>query len=109
MKKYLGLTIANSIFPPTCVIKKEQANIDEIKNSLNEIIICINVAYKWVLEAFVKKFKISLTVPQNNPQPSLTQGDTIYVLSVKGLSEKGEYTEEEINKATFELFKYTVE
>ena len=115
MTVYFGFAIADSMFPASCLINKRQATPEEIRiDSIaygKDFVPCLNPSHKATIDAMEARFGIHVPIPDNPPRVALQKGDSIYVMSVRGLprlTDRHEYTEQEIAKAEFVFSLYHV-
>ena len=109
--EYFGFAVADSMFPAECNIKKEA--FDPYLGSLNieSAVSCCNPSHAATIAAANSRFGLELQIPEKPPQVSLNSGDSIIVMGVRGLprlTDRHEYTEEEIQGASFVFSRYTV-
>lgn len=112
---FLGFAVADSMFGSSATIKKESLSIEAIKELINNngsVNSCCNPSHVATLDALKARYGCVVPVPEKAPQVSLKVGDSVVVLSVRGLprldASRHEYTSEEIEKASFAFSKYTV-
>ena len=58
------------------------------------------------------RYGISVEIPESPPRVTLREGDSLLVMGVRGLprlTDRHEYTDEEIASASFEFVLYSVE
>ena len=122
MKIYVGLAIADSMFPESCQVERRVCPPPLVMKLLgpteegdtSEVINCCNVSHQATLQALKERYGIDLssTIPPSPPKVSLQSGDVLLVLSVRGLArltDRREYTSEEIALAHFSFGMWTVE
>lgn len=110
-KTFFGFALANSMFGGDCTIKREMMGVEEVKAMEQELIPCLNPSHQATIDAMRQRFGIEVPIPEVAPQVSLGVDDAVIVMGVRGLprlTDRHEYTDEEIAKATFEFVKYTV-
>lgn len=111
MKTYFGFAIADSMFPENCLLRKETFKGIVPKAEIESAISCVNVSHQATIEALRNRFGIQVVVPIMPPKVSLDYGDQFIVMSVRGLprlTDRHEYTQQEIDQATFNFSIYTV-
>lgn len=111
MKKFFGFALSSSMFDGNCVIKREMLKIEEVKEVEKELISCLNPSHKATIDAMKEKYGINVPIPEVAPKVSLMIGDSLIVMGVRGLprlTDRHEYTSDEISAATFEFVKYTL-
>lgn len=110
-KSYFGFAIADSMFPGNCNISRRELSLDTVKAALWGTISCCNPSHQATIDAMKKRFGIDMPIPEIPPLVRLKPGDSMIVMGVRGLprlTDRHEYTEEEIAAATFVFSKYTV-
>lgn len=112
MKSYFGFAIADSMFPAECRISKRQLTVEMVKIGIaNGAIPCLNPSHTATIAAMRERFGIVVTIPEKAPLVNLQAGDSVIVLSVRGLPRlegRHEYTQEEVTGATFSFSEYLV-
>ena len=112
MKKFFGFALADSMFSGDCVIRRKALTPEEVKAMAGELIPCLNPSHTATIDAMRTRFGIDIAIPETPPRVSVGPGDTVIVMGVRGLprlTDRHEYTAEEIAKATFSFSAYTVE
>ena len=114
-KVFFGFTLADSMFSGNCDISRRQLTVDEAKIQVEQgVEPCLNPSHKATIDAMRTRFGIDVPIPENPPQVSVSVGDAIIVIIVMGirglqrLTDRHEYTVEEIALATFTLAMYAV-
>ena len=112
MKTFFGFAIADSMFAGDCVIKRRVVSVEEAKVLVKQgLEPCINPSHAATIAAMRSRFGINVPIPETPPRVELADGDSILVLSVRGLprlTDRHEYTAEEVAKATFSFAVYVV-
>lgn len=113
MKTYFGFAVADSMFPGNCSVTRQSLSIEEAKEKIEAgIIPCLNPLHQATITAAQKRFGIVVEIPEKAPQVALEPGDSVIVMSVRGLprlqENRHEYTEEEIASASFTFGIWTV-
>jgi len=112
VKVFFGFALADSMFVGDCDIRRCQLSIDEAKARIEQgVELCLNPSHKATIEAMRSRFGIDMPIPETPAQVSLGAGDSLVVMGVRGLprlTDRHEYTPEEIAKATFSFAEYTV-
>ena len=78
----------------------------------SNIVSCCNPSHKATLQALKEKFGIEVSVPSTPPRVTLGMGDCLYVFQVSGLprlTDRHEYTAQEIENAKFSFMSVAVE
>lgn len=111
-KVFFGFALADSMFDGDVTVKRRQIDVDEVKAAIAEgIVPCLNPSHVATIGAMQRRFDIDVAIPATPPQVKLGVGDELVVMGVRGLprlTDRHEYTEEEIAQATFSFSRYTV-
>jgi hypothetical protein len=109
--RYFGFAIADSMFPGVgCLIRKTPILMLE-RDILEGVVPVINPSHTATIKAMRVKYGFDVPIPETPPQVTLFPGDSIIVMGVRGLprlTDRHEYTEEEVAKATFAFSLYEV-
>jgi hypothetical protein len=109
--KFFGFALADSMFKGDCAIQRKALTADEVKAMAGELTPCLNPSHQATIDAMRSRFGIDVAIPETPPRVSLGVGDSVVVMGVRGLprlTDRHEYTEEEIAAATFTFSVYTV-
>jgi hypothetical protein len=113
MKPFFGFAIADSMFGGDVTIVRKVLSVEEAKAEIAEgVVSALNPSHKPTIDAMQARFGINIEIPAKAPMVSLKNGDSLILMSVRGLPRlegRHEYTEDEIAKATFAFSKYTVQ
>lgn len=114
-KRYFGFAISDSMFSGAgdafivrTPLKPYVVRAMAVEGALMP---CLNPSHKATIEAMKRRFGIEVEIPETPPKVSLGVGDAIVVMQVNGLprlTDRHEYTEEEIAHATFTFAQYQV-
>lgn len=117
-KFYVSFALADSMFNGKySTIERQQINEDLAKNLINSakndgtFTPCFNPSHVATLEAIEARFSIHLGHLDKPPVVQLNEGDILLVIGVRGLprlTDRHEYTSDEIAKATFNFTVYNV-
>lgn len=112
-KVYFGLAMSDSMFPSDCLVKREPLTLEALKALLVEgnVEVCLNSSHAATITAMEVKYGITVAVPAAPPKVALSKGDKLALFSVRGLprlTDRHEYTEEEIASSTFVFGLWTV-
>ena len=110
--KYFGFALADSMFASVTEIHRQALSPEEVKAMENELSSCCNPSHQATINAMHDRFGINVPIPETPPRVVLEPGDSIIVMGVRGLprlTDRHEYTEEEIAAATFSFSLYTTE
>ena len=122
-KVFFGFAISDSMFPAEpqedgWFIYRRTIGLDEVMRWFargqenNSFVCCCNPSHKATIAAMTARFGLEVSIPEKPPVVSLNPGDTLIVMSVRGLprlTDRHEYTFEEINKATFSFGQWSVD
>lgn len=109
--KYFGFALADSMFAGNCTIERKALTAEEVKAMAGEFTPCLNPSHKATIDAMRARFGIDVEIPAQPPRVSVGVGDSVVVMGVRGLprlTDRHEYTEEEIASATFSFSEYKV-
>ena len=114
-KTYFGFALADGMFAGVgeCTITRRPMEVSEVREMAEAGVFtpCLNPSHKATIDAMHQRFGIYVPIPERAPFASLTRGDSVVVMGVRGLprlTDRHEYTEEEIASATFSFSVYTV-
>ena len=114
MKTYFGFAVADSMFPHSaeCTIRRRELDADTVRAIVADgVIPCMNPSHKATIDAMRTRFGIDVSIPETPPRVELQDGDQIIVLGVRGLprlTDRHEYTAEEIEGAEFRFSEYRI-
>lgn len=110
-KKFFGFALADSMFQGDCNIERKVLTVDQVRAMAGEFTPCLNPSHKPTIDAMRSRFGIEVDIPETPPRVSLEPGDSVVVMGVRGLprlTDRHEYTEEEIAQAAFSFSEYIV-
>jgi hypothetical protein len=108
---WFDFAIADSMFPSSCAIQKLALNTEEAKAYIASAKPCLNPSHQATINALTSRFGLDVEIPSVPPKVTLETGDAIVVMGVRGLprlTDRHEYTAEEIAGASFEFALYEV-
>ena len=110
---FFGFALADSMFAGNCEISRSILTVDQVRQMVisKELTPCLNPSHIATITAMRRRYGIVITIPDTPPKVVLGVGDSVVVMGVRGLprlTDRHEYTEEEIASATFSFSKYTV-
>lgn len=110
---YFGFALADSMFSGDCNISRKNLTVEVVKEMVSQgVVPCLNPSHEATIKAMRTRFGIDVPIPEKPPQVNLGTGDSVVVMGVRGLprlTDRHEYTEEEVAKATFTFSVYTVQ
>lgn len=111
-KIFFGFALADSMFNGDCSIARRTLSADEAKEVIaTGVESCCNPSHQATIDAMRSRFGIEVKIPEAPPRVSLAVGDSVIVMGVRGLprlTDRHEYTSDEIAQATFGFSMYTV-
>ena len=111
-RRYFGFALADSMFANITEIHRQALSPEEVKMMEKELCSCCNPSHKATINAMHDRFGIDVPIPEVPPRVILNPGDSVIVMGVRGLprlTDRHEYTEEEIASAAFSFSLYTAE
>ena len=115
MKTYFGFAVADSMFPYSaeCTIRRRELDADTVRRVVANggVISCLNPSHRATIHAMRTRFGIEVPIPETPPRVELDCGDVLIVASVRGLprlTDRHEYTAEEIAGAEFRFSEYRI-
>ena len=113
MKTYFGFAVADGMFPSNCTVSRRPLSVSEVNDIVAAgIESCCNPSHAATIAAMKGRFGLEVAIPEKAPMVALASGDSVVVMSVRGLprldDKRHEYTAEEISKAAFAFGLWTV-
>lgn len=112
-KTFFGFALADSMFNGSVVISRYALDTNQVAMKIAQgIISCCNPSHLATIMAMREKYGFRIEIPETPPRVDLHQGDSVIVMGVRGLprlTDRHEYTNEEIASATFQFSIYKVE
>ena len=112
---FFGFAVADSMFAAlgACTIMRKPLTADTVREMAAQgaLTPCLNPSHTATISAMRQRFDIDIDIPERPPQVALHSGDSVIVMSVRGLprlTDRHEYTPEEVATATFEFAMYSV-
>ena len=110
MAIFFGFALADSMFSDG-LITRRTLSIDEVKTLVTAgVVSCCNPSHQATITAMQSRFNLEVAIPATPPRVSLQDGDSVIVMGVRGLprlTDRHEYTDEEVAGATFVFSLYT--
>lgn len=114
-KTYFGFALADSMFASDKIvtIKKCPLTAEEARERVNagDVIPALNPSHAATIAAMRARYGIEIAIPEKPPRVALESGDLLIIMGVRGLprlTDRREYTAEEIEEATFAFSMYSV-
>ncbi len=112
MKRFFGFAMGDSMFAGNVGITRREVSVEEVKALVAQgVESCCNLSHAATIAAMRSRFGIDVLIPETPPRVTLGPGDSVVIMGVRGLprlTDRHEYVEEEIAKATFSFAEYTV-
>ena len=113
MKTYFGFAVADSMFPHSaeCTILRRELDVEAAREMIAGAIPCLNPSHQATIAAMRERFGIDVAIPETPPRVELQDGDRMIVMGVRGLprlTDRHEYTAEEIEGAEFRFSEYRI-
>ena len=110
--KFFGFALADSMFSGDCTISRRELTADEAVELVQQgVLPCLNPSHEATIRAMEARFGIVVPIPETPPRVVLGPNDSVLVMGVRGLprlTDRHEYSEEEVASATFSFALYTV-
>lgn len=113
MKKFFGFALADGMFSTDCTVCRKSLTAEQVRRLADEggLTPCLNPSHRATIVAMRQRFGIDVPIPEAPPKVELGYGDSLIVMGVRGLprlTDRHEYSEEEIASASFSFSEYTV-
>lgn len=112
MTTFFGFAIADSMFSGTITLARRELAMYEVKQVIEQgVEPCLNPSHQATIDAAYKRYGIEVQIPEAPPRVVLNVGDRLLVMGVCGLprlTDRHEYTAEEIEGASFQFALYSV-
>lgn len=112
MTRFFGFALADSMFVGDCSITRRVIDVNEVKILVERgVESCLNPSHVATIEAMKSRYGIGVWIPAVPPRVALKSGDSVIIMGVRGLprlTDRHEYTEDEVASATFNFAVYTV-
>lgn len=113
MNNYVGFAFSDSMIPDNLNAYFSSISVEEMKEFINteEYISVCNPSHQATIVALKEKFDISINIPGRAPKVLLKKGDILYILKPNGiprLEGRNEYTQKEVDNATFVFRKVII-
>lgn len=111
-KTYFGFALADSMFVGDCNIERRVLSVQEVAMAVAQgVVSCCNPSHEATIHAMRSRFGLSVDIPGAPPRVALHPGDAVIVMGVRGLprlTDRHEYTVEEVAQASFQFSEYRV-
>ena len=112
MKIFFGFALADSMFAGNCTITRRVLDAEKVKGLVAQgVESCCNPSHKATIDAMRARFGIDVSIPETPPRVELRCDDSVVIMGVRGLprlTDRHEYTAEEIAQASFSFAMYIV-
>ncbi|MBR3164287.1 hypothetical protein IKF15_03240 [Candidatus Saccharibacteria bacterium] len=113
IRYFFGFALADSMFAGDVIIERKEVTPEAVRAMAETGVLnpCINPSHAATIAAMRDRFGIDIPIPEAPPKVELRVGDTLIVMGVRGLprlTDRHEYTEEEVASATFSFAEYRV-
>lgn len=114
-KTFFGFALADSMFAGVgaCTITRRPLSVEQVAAKVADgVVSCCNPSHTATIDVMSSRFGLHVEIPETPPRATLARYDSVIVMGVRGLprlTDRHEYTTEEVAKATFEFSEYTVE
>lgn len=112
MNTYFGFALADSMFVGNVIISRMVISPEQAREIVSVgIISCLNPSHEATIRAMRSRYGIDVEIPEKPIQVQLNLLDSMIVMGVRGLprlTNRHEYSQDEIDKATFTFSIYTV-
>ena len=112
---FFGFALADSMFTTAgnCCIKRTELTPEQVREMARDGALkpCLNPSHAATIAAMRGRYGIDIAIPDSPPKVALNPGDAVVVMGVRGLprlTDRHEYSEEEIAAATFSFSRYDV-
>lgn len=113
MTVFFGFALADSMFSGDRMIARKQLTAEEAVTVVQDgVTPILNPSHAATIAAMRSRYGIDVEIPEKPPMAALGVGDSVVVMGVRGLprlTDRHEYTSEEVAQATFSFSIYTVE
>jgi len=114
MTIFFGFALADSMFAGDVMISRKTLTAEAVKTLADngELVPCLNPSHGATIAAMRSRFGIDVSIPETPPQVTLAPSDSLIVMGVRGLprlTDRHEYSQEEIDNASFTFSLYKVE
>lgn len=112
MTVFFGFALADSMFNGDVTITRRVLNEQDVRGLVAEgVESCCNPSHVATIDAMRQRYGLEVGIPETPPRVSLKSGDAVVVMGVRGLprlTDRHEYTSEEVASASFTFSLYTV-
>ncbi len=111
-KTFFGFALADSMFVGDVTIERHALSIEDVAMAIARgVSSCCNPSHEATICAMRTRFGLAVEIPASPPRVELAYGDSVIVMGVRGLprlTDRHEYTDEEVARATFVFSEYRV-
>jgi hypothetical protein len=111
-KTYFGFAVADGMFAGDVTVTRKVVSVETVRALVSGgVIPALNPAHISTINAMKQRFGLEVAIPERAPMVILNEGDQLIVMSVRGLPRRegvAEYTQQEVDGATFVFSLWTV-
>lgn len=111
-KTYFGFALADGMFSGNVAIERRVLTVEQVAAKVGYgVESCCNPSHTATIDAMRARYGLNVPIPATPPRVELRTGDSVIVMGVRGLprlTDRHEYTTEEIAQATFSFAEYRV-
>lgn len=111
MTVFFGFAVADSMFGRVNTLTRRALSVDEVRELVEAgVTPCLNPSHVATINAMRARYGLDVAIPEAPPRVELSVGDSVVVMGVRGLprlTDRHEYTDEEVASATFSFSMYT--
>ncbi|MBP6888520.1 MAG: hypothetical protein KBC21_02335 [Candidatus Pacebacteria bacterium] len=112
-RTFFGFALADSMFgDQNLVIDRQMLKVEDVAGIIARgVTSCCNPSHESTVKTMRQRFGLYVPIPVTPPRVELSAGDAVIVMGVRGLprlTDRHEYTDEEVAKASFVFSMYTV-
>ena len=111
--RFFGFAFSASMLPEGTVrMTKRDITVEQVRERLPSMRLCLNPSHAATITAARNRFHLPIEIPPSPARISLQVGDSVVVMQVGGLprlTDRREYTKEEIDSASFSFVEITIE
>lgn len=111
-KIFFGFAFSDNMLNGDVSLTRRVLELDEVKELIESgVTPVLNPSHEATIDAMRQRFCLDVVIPETPPRVTLEPSDQLIVMSVRGLprlTDRHEYTDEEIASASFAFSLWTV-